>query len=132
MAGDPGTTVMGMKLTAFGLALIRWTALVALAVVPTVLVVVAYRKWRGLPLWSLQDLPAAAEVTLALAWLSLLMNAHEMLLAHWSGLPGGPVWALLAAAVVAAAPAAVALEQIATLRRLLARRWQVHLEPAAV
>ena len=41
---------MGFKFYAFVFALLRWMALVALALAPTVIVVVCYRKVRSQPL----------------------------------------------------------------------------------
>jgi hypothetical protein len=108
---------MSIKVTAFALAFMRWVALVALALVPTIIVVVAWRKLRGEPLWSLKDLPVAAEVTLCLAWLSVLLGMLDMLKAHADGWPALAIVA--AAAVGAACPAAFGLSQIDELRRVI-------------
>lgn len=114
-----GFGVMGFKVYAFVFALVRWVALVALALVPTLIVVVAWRRWRGQPLWSLSDLPAAAEVTLCLAWLSLLMTMDEVIRAHAGASPGVYVAAVITAAAVSSLPVMLAYGKIEDLRRIL-------------
>ena len=110
---------MGFKFYAFVFALIRWMALVALALVPTIIVVVTYRKLRGEPLWSWSDVPVAAEVTLCLAWLSLLLMSHETFLGFASGSVGSELAAAAAAAGFAAIPVVFGYESITVLRRVL-------------
>ena len=110
---------MGFKFYAFVFALLRWMALVALALAPTVIVVVCYRKVRSQPLWSLSDVPAAAEVTLCLAWLSLLLMSHETVRGLGDGSFGTDLAVAAAAAIFSAIPVVLAYETIAGLRRVL-------------
>ena len=110
---------MGFKFYAFLFALLRWMALVALALAPTIVVVVCYRKWRGLPLWSIHDIPVAAEVTLCLAWLSLLVMSHETAQRFIGGSMGMDVAAVAAAAMFSAIPVIFAYGSIEALRRVL-------------
>ena len=113
---------MSIKLWGFWFALTRWVALVALAVVPTVIGVVAYRWWRGRELWSMADIPVAAEVTLCLAWLSMLTAANEILQSHldpsvWTGLE-----VAAAAGLVCAIPVAFAYQEIDRMKRVFGPR----------
>lgn len=111
---------MSMKVYAFGFALVRFVALVVLALLPTIILVVAYRKWTGRPLWSLADIPAAAEVTVCLAWVSVLTVAAETISRKLAGMPLTVQFAAaVAAAVLAAIPLAVSSAQIARLRQRL-------------
>ena len=110
---------MGFKFYAFVFALVRWVALVALALVPTIIIVVIYRKLRGEPLWSLRDVPVAAEVTLCLAWLSLLVMSHETLQGIFGGTLGMELAATVAAAAFAAIPVVFGYGSIEVLRRVL-------------
>lgn len=110
---------MGLRVHAFLGALARWVVLVGLALIPTVIVVVTYRKLRGQPLWSLSDIPVAAEVTLCLAWLSLLLATNERLQALANGsLPSEFATAALASAVAATA-VVCGYQSIALLRHFL-------------
>ena len=116
---------MSFKLWSFWFALTRWVALVALALIPTVVAVVAYRWWRGRELWSMADLPVAAEVTLCLAWLSMLTATNELLLSRldpsvWSGLEAAAL-----ASVVSAIPVAFAYREIERMRRVFGPRRAV-------
>lgn len=111
---------MSMKVYAFGLALSRFVALVVLALLPTIILVVAYRKCKGLPLYSLADIPAAAEVTVCIAWISLLTVAADMIAIHLGGLPLHMHFAATAlAAALAAVPVGVSSAEIARLRERL-------------
>jgi len=110
---------MGIKVTAFAFAFIRWVSLVALALVPTIIVVVAYRKWRGEPLWSLADLPVAAEVTLCLAWLSGLMMTLEIVEREAGAVLGSHMAIAAVASLVAAVPVMIGHYEIEILRRRL-------------
>ncbi|MGQ0674270.1 MAG: hypothetical protein ACT4N2_15525 [Hyphomicrobium sp.] len=112
---------MEFKLTAFGLALARWMALVALALVPTVIVVALYRRWRRQPLWSLDDIPAAAEVTLCLAWLSVLITFDEMLRPYVAEGAVATVSAAVLVAAAAAGPVMLGYRQIEAVRCMLSR-----------
>ena len=110
---------MGIKAYTFGFAMLRWIALVALALLPTIILMVAYRKYRGEPLWTLADLPVAAEVTLCLAWVSFVSFAAERL--HVCFSPGLTVQVLatVAASLVGAIPVMIGYYEIAELRRRL-------------
>lgn len=108
---------MSFKLTAFAFALFRWIALVALALIPTIIAVVAYRGLRREPLWTLRDLPVAAEVTLCLAWLSVLLSIDELILIQTGG--SMTLLAAVVATLMAAIPVAVGLKQIEELRGIL-------------
>jgi dolichyl-phosphate-mannose--protein O-mannosyl transferase len=118
---------MGFKVYAFAFALVRWVALVALALVPTIIVVVAYRKFKGQPLWSLKDVPVAAEVTLCIAWLSLLAMSYET---FRSGMLASDLTAAVAAACFAAIPVVCGYESIAALRRVVGLREPIS-QPSA-
>jgi hypothetical protein len=110
---------MGIKVTAFVFALVRWVSLVALALVPTLLVVVVYRKWRGEPLWKLSDLPVAAEVTLCLAWLSGLMMSLDLVQREAGLLLGSHLAIAAAASLIAAVPVMIGHYEIEILKRRL-------------
>jgi hypothetical protein len=110
---------MSIKITAFLFELFRWAALVALALVPTIILVVAYRSWRGEPLWSMKDIPLAAEVTLCLAWLSLLMTLFEGIGVHLGHGVLPQLGATVAAALLASIPVAIGYQSIGEVRRML-------------
>ncbi len=110
---------MGFKFYAFVFALMRWTALVALALAPTIIIVVCYRKWRGEPLWSINDIPVAAEVTLCLAWLSLLVMSHETARSVIGGSWQMDLTAVAAAAMFSAVPVVIGYGSIDALRHVL-------------
>lgn len=109
--------VMTNRLAGFCVLLFRWLALVALALVPTVIVVVAYRQLKGEPLWTMSDLPLAGEVTLCLAWLSILFATQDLLCIH-AGVSSS-LWTAIAASIIAAVPIGLGLSQIDELRRVL-------------
>lgn len=108
---------MSMKGYAFGFALVRFVALVVLALLPTIILVGAYRTWAGRPLWSLEDIPSAAEVVVCLAWVGVLTVAADTISRHLAGMS---LWvqfaAMVAAAAFAAIPLALASAEIARLR----------------
>lgn len=112
---------MEFKVYAFVLALVRWMVLVALALVPTVIVVALYRHWRRQPLWSLDDIPAAAEVTLCLAWLSMLVTLDELLQPFVAVGATATISAAILVASAAAVPVILGYRQIEAVRRILGR-----------
>ena len=114
---------MGFKIWTFWFALARWIALVALALVPTLVAVVAYRWWKGRKLWSMEDLPVAAEVTLCLAWLSSLFAANEILLGRLEQSPLGSMGVAVLTGVVCAVPVALASIEIDRMKRAFGPRW---------
>lgn len=112
--------VMRFKLWTFWFSLLRWVALVALVLLPTALVIVAYRWMRGRELWSMADLPVAAEVTLCIAWLSLLFATHELICAHFGLSPdSSPV--IWGAAIFCAVPVGLAYKEIERLKRVFGK-----------
>ena len=113
---------MSFKLWSFWFALARWVALVALALIPTVVAVVAYRWWRGRELWSMADLPVAAEVTLCLAWLSMLTAANELLRSHFGPTILSGFEAAVVAGLVCAVPVAFAYREIDRMKRVFGPR----------
>ena len=112
---------MSLKFWTFGFTVTRWIALVALALLPTALIVVAYRWFRGRPLWTMADLPAAVEITTCVAWIAMLMATHGLLLQYF-GMQYSTETLAAAASALCAVPLALAYDEIERLNRVFGPR----------
>ena len=113
-----GLLIMSLKLWTIGFTFTRWLALVALALLPTALIVVTYRWYRGRPLWTMADLPVAVEVTTCVAWIAMLMATHGLLMQYASIEYSSDTLAVIAS-IICAVPLALAYDEIERLNRVL-------------